>query len=110
MTRTSPDGGSAVGIWGPEHDAPDLPASGWSDKLYVNKPMPRDGWPTWIVTVEGQVVTVAWDDEATHCLGMDIWSRTDGESGCYADCDILGWTNTQEDAEEAARLLMEVGG
>ena len=35
MTRTAPDGGSAVGIWGPDFDAPDGMCSDCGDAIYA---------------------------------------------------------------------------
>jgi len=63
-----------------------IPASYWSDRLNVNSSPPRDkGF--WAVTHEG---TVTWCN-----AGADYWSRD----------EIAGWTDDQEDAEEAAKLL-----
>jgi len=88
----------------------------WNGKLHVvngsplAKPYPLDRL-FWIVTDEAEVVEVAYSAEASFWMPNGPWfCRQDGESGCWSASDILGWTDSQDDAEEAAELLAKLEG
>ena len=96
------------------HYAPDErhpPLLDWNGKLHVvngsplSKPYPRDR-AFWIVTAEDALAV-----EAKHCdqhqywRGRETYVRIDGECGAWEPDEIAGWTDSYEDAQEAAALL-----
>lgn len=91
----------------PSDRADHEPESGpgdWNGKLYVNRPMPTSGL-FWIVTDEAEAHEVSFDATATFWTGANTYSRQGGEQGSWTDGEILGWTMSGEDAEEAADAL-----
>lgn len=87
----------------------------WNGKLHVvngsplSKPYPRDS-VFWIVTAEGEAREVAYSEEHHYHFGRETYSRVDGEAGAWDPDEIAGWTNSREDAEEAAEMLCEFMG
>lgn len=80
-------------------------------RLYIanstGRPYPLD-LMFWIVTDQGGAFEVAYDRDASFWLPADnapYFSRQDGEPGCYGADEIVGWTFSCEDAEEAAELF-----
>lgn len=108
MTRTAPDGGSAVGIWGPEFDdgldlaaeaAKDLEAyakamllpNGWEAALRIERRWDLDGYPPAIVTETLHRISEGEDpvDAETAALAHDT-GEDDGqpdEAQEWADFD-----------------------
>ncbi|HVK42710.1 MAG TPA: hypothetical protein VM471_09555 [Phenylobacterium sp.] len=94
--------------------APDerrLPLPDWNAKLHVvngsplSKPFPRDR-NFWIVTAEDAlVVEVAYSDEHMRWTGRETYWRLDGETGAWEPDEIAGWTDSYQDASEAAVAL-----
>lgn len=84
----------------------------WNARIHVansvGKPYPRDR-EFWAITDEGQAVQVSYHTEAFYWTGRDQWGRTDGESGSWEADELVGWSDDQEDAEEAAALFLESG-
>ena len=91
---------------------PDAPVADWNGKLHVvngsplAKPYPHDRM-FWIVTDEAEVHEVAYSYEHQLYTGRETYCRQDGESGSWEPDEIAGWTDSHEDAEEAADLLMK---
>lgn len=56
----------------------------------------------WIVTGEGDVAQVSYHREAAFWLKRDVYARSDGEEGSWELNEIVGWTHSEDDAEEAA--------
>jgi hypothetical protein len=79
----------------------------WNCRLHVvnsvGKPFPRDRM-FWIVTADNEAHEVAYSPEHHLYTGRETYCRQDGESGSWEPDEILGWTDDQEDAEEAASL------
>ncbi len=90
-----------------------MDAIDWNGKLHVvngsplAKPLPHDRM-FWIVTEEGYVHEVAYSHEYKLYTGRETYCRQDGESGSWEPDEILGWTDSHEDAEEAATLLADL--
>jgi len=83
-----------------------IPATYWGDRLHsqVHAPLPRDrGF--WAVTHEDGALWLTYSQDHRYYVGEDVWQRDDGEPGTWEADDIAGWTDDQEDAEEAAMLL-----
>lgn len=83
-----------------------IPATYWGDRLHsqVHVPLPRNrGF--WAVTHEDGALWLTYSADYWHYLKEDVWQRDDGEPGAWEADDIAGWTDDQEDAEEAAMLL-----
>jgi hypothetical protein len=83
----------------------------WNARLHVangnGQPYPLDGM-FWAVTDQGRAVEVSYDEDATFWMPADnapYFSRQDGEPGTYGADEIVGWTLSCEDAEEAAALF-----
>lgn len=50
-------------------------------------------------------------DRVTEYLtGRETYSRVDGEPGSWEPDEIAGWTDSREDAEEAAEMLCQFMG
>ena len=90
-----------------------MPNLDWNGKLHMpqrpeGKPFPNGLF--WAVTQEGEVEQLSYDHDATYWLGardgMEYYSRNDGESGTYGDGELIGWTDSYEDACEAAKLYL----
>lgn len=85
----------------------------WNAKLSVangsplSAPLPRDR-AFWIVTDDFEAMEVRYSPEIRFWLRQDRWCRIDGEAGDWGQDEIVGWTDSADDAEEAARLLSEV--
>lgn len=84
----------------------DVPLSpvDWNAKLGAPSTLPRDR-TVYIVTDECEAHEVRWSYDAKFWTGRDEWYRQDGESGCWGIEEIVGWTETYADADEAAELL-----
>ena len=86
------------------------PSLDWNGKLHVvngsplSKPYPRDRM-FWIITDDALAVEVAYFEEHMHYLGVEAYARQDGECGYWTPDEIMGWTDSYEDAQEAAALL-----
>lgn len=82
----------------------------WNGKLHVvngsplSAPYPRDR-VFYIVTDEAEAHEVAYSEEHKLWTGCEVYARVDGESGHWEPDDIAGWTDSYEDAVEAAELL-----
>lgn len=88
---------------------PDAPVIDWNGKLYVNKPMPRDRY-FWIVTDDAQTFYVTfWEDNFAWTGNVGFHTEPDELTVTFTEDEILGWTESQEDAEEAAELLLKAG-
>ena len=83
----------------------------WNARIHVPHlaPMPLKGL-IWIITDEGEVHEVAYDETASFWLNWDHWSRQDGESGMWKSEEIAGWSTDREDIEEAAMLYLLAAG
>lgn len=83
----------------------------WNARLHVvnsvGKPFPRDRM-FWIVTEDNEVHEVAYSLDHQLYTGRETYCRQDGESGSWEPDEILGWTDDQEDAEEAAALAARI--
>lgn len=85
----------------------------WNGKLCVvngsplSTPFPRDR-EFWIVTEEGEARQVAYSDEYQYYTGRETYCRTDGEAGSWEPDEIMGWTDSYQDAEEAAEMVREM--
>jgi hypothetical protein len=78
----------------------------WADRVHSQNyaPLPRDrGF--WAVTHEDGALWLIYSDDHAHWLGRNVWQRDDGEPGEWEAEDIYGWTDDQDDAEEANMLL-----
>lgn len=79
----------------------------WNARLHVansvGRPYPRDRM-FWIVTEDNEVHEVAYSYDHQLYTGHETYCRQDGESSSWEPDEILGWTDDQEDAEEAAML------
>lgn len=110
--RTAPDGGSAVGIFGPEFDdgAPLTNPNDWNARIHGPHltPLPRDG-EFYILTDDGLTFQVGYYAEASWWMRKDTWGRNDGESGMWTADEIVGWSRDHEDIEEAAMLFLLAG-
>lgn len=85
----------------------------WNGKLSVVNGSPLSTpYPAnrlfWAVTEEGEAVEVAYDATASFWLNKDTYSRQDGEPGHWSGDELAGWCDSQEDAEEAAELYLQV--
>jgi hypothetical protein len=82
----------------------------WNGKLHVangsplSTPMPYDRL-FWIVTDDALAVEVSYSDDYKFWTGRETYVRHDGEIGSWEPDEIAGWTDSAEDAEEAAALL-----
>ncbi len=91
------------------------PSSDWNGKLHVvngsslSKPYPRDRL-FWIITDDALAVEVSYSDEHKLWTGRETYSRQDGEAGSWEPDEIMGWTDSYEDAQEAAALLALASG
>lgn len=88
-----------------------MSAIDWNGKLHVvngsplSKPYPRDRM-FWIVTAdEPQAVEVSYSHDHKLYTGRETYWRNDGEEGAWEPDDIAGWTDSYEDAEQAAAVL-----
>ncbi|MCX7585046.1 hypothetical protein [Phenylobacterium sp. 58.2.17] len=87
------------------------PLQDWNGKLHVvngsplSKPFPRDR-NFWIVTAEDALaVEVAYSDEYMLWTRRETYVRLDGETGAWEPDEIAGWTDSYEDACQAAVML-----
>lgn len=82
----------------------------WNGKLSVvngsplSAPYPRDRL-FWIVTDDCLAVEVAYSHEHMLWTKRETYCRQDGESGSWEPDEIAGWTDSYEDAQEAAALF-----
>ena len=92
-----------------------LEACDWNGKLHVvngsplSTPFPRDRL-FWIVTEDAEAVEVAYCPEHKLWTGRETYVRQDGEAGSWEPDEIAGWTDSAEDAEEAASLFAKFTG
>lgn len=87
----------------------------WNGDLHVVKVSPLSKpYPTdrvfWIVTEEGEAREVAYSHDHMLYTGRETYSRVDGELGSWEPDEIAGWTDSREDAEEAAEMLCQFMG
>lgn len=86
------------------------PAQDWNGKLHVvngsplSKPYPRDRL-FWIITDDALAVEVAYSHDHMTWTRRETYCRQDGEAGSWEPDEIMGWTDSYEDAQEAAALL-----
>lgn len=89
-------------------------AADWNGKLHVvngsplSTPYPSDR-PFWAVIDEGLALRLQYWPEGSAWTGSALFTHFDGDGESYPGDVIMGWTDSQEDAEEAAALLMEFG-
>jgi hypothetical protein len=82
----------------------------WNAKLHVVNgsplatPFPRDRY-FWAVTDDGAVKVTFWDDNFAWTGREAFHTEPDELTVTYEADEIYGWTDSQEDAEEAAELL-----
>lgn len=95
------------------HYAPDErrpPAQDWNAKLHVvngsplAKPFPADR-SFWAISGDGEAVFVKFWSAGSAWAQSTLFIEVDDISAAHAADDIMGWTDSQEDAEEAAELL-----
>lgn len=82
----------------------------WNGKLHVVNGSPLSTpYPTdrvfWIVTVDGEAHEVAYSHEHRLYTGRETYCRVDGEPGSWEPDEIAGWTDSFDDADEAADRL-----
>lgn len=84
----------------------------WDARLHKDEP-PKDR-EVWLVVDDFRTDTVfavqaRWDDLTFHYMRENVWARTDGEAGDWSHAldEILGWTDSYEDAVQAAREFAE---
>ena len=87
------------------------PLLDWNARLHVvngsplSTPFPRDR-AFWIVTSEDALaVEVRHSYEYQFWFGRETYVRTDGETGAWEPDEIAGWTDSYQDACQAAVML-----
>ncbi|WP_332764002.1 hypothetical protein [Phenylobacterium sp.] len=85
----------------------------WNGKLHVvngsplSTPYPRDRY-FWAVTEDGAMRVTFWEDNLAWTGAVAFHTEPDEFTAVYQADEILGWTDSQEDAEEAAVLLAKL--
>ena len=84
----------------------------WNGKLHVvngsplAKPFPADR-PFWAVSGDGEAVFVKFWSAGSAWASTILFKEVNDPSAAHAADDLKGWTDSHEDAEEAAALLAE---
>ena len=68
----------------------------------INTSLPPNRGNIWILTFDGDVVEVSYNDEEKFWTNRDAWGRNDGEPGSWEKEEILGWSLNHEDVAFAA--------
>jgi hypothetical protein len=87
----------------------------WNGKLSVvngsplSEPYPLDR-DFWAVLDEGLALRLRYWPEGSGWAQSQLFTDQDGDGETYDADQIMGWTDSRDDAEEAAALLMEFVG